>query len=79
MDDDLTTETRDAIITFSCGHRYNSNSSLHKVALDTARTMDDSSLPNTAQALRSLYHQPLVVRHFACPTCTVECIQSELN
>lgn len=79
VDQDLTAETPETVIAFSCGHRYDSNSSLHKVALDTARTMDESSLPNTAQALRSLYHQPLIIRHFACPTCTLECIQSELN
>lgn len=67
------------VIAFSCGHKYDGNIALQKAAAGAARYMDDRSLSSTAQVLRGMYQQPLVVRHFACPTCVLDCVTQELG
>ncbi|XP_075236175.1 uncharacterized protein LOC142333131 isoform X2 [Lycorma delicatula] len=76
-DDELTSQTGE-VIAFICGHRYDGNTALEKAALGAAHALNQSALPNIANALHTMFQQPQLVRHFACPTCILGCIELEL-
>ncbi|XP_039296337.1 uncharacterized protein LOC111057898 [Nilaparvata lugens] len=65
------------VIAFSCGHRYEGAGALNKATLGAANSLH--SLPATAHALQHLYQQPQMIRHFACPTCILGCIEAEIR
>ncbi|RZF46926.1 hypothetical protein LSTR_LSTR013238 [Laodelphax striatellus] len=65
------------VIAFSCGHHYDGAGALNKAALGAAHSLH--SLPATAHALTRMFQQPQLVRHFACPTCILGCVEAEMR